>query len=103
MRESFIHHHSNSLPATGVLCQLLRQQAASEVDMEVFDGNLLNFKYFRSILKEVVKTELEDRRGQLTRLTQYTSGEAKDLVKNCIYLTLGEEYRKTIRVLHKMY
>ena len=52
--------------------------------MEKFDGNLLNFMYFRSILKEAVETKLEDARGKLTRLAQYTGGEAKDLVKNCI-------------------
>ena len=39
----------NSQTATDVLCWLLRQQAALEVDMEVFDGDLLNFKYFISI------------------------------------------------------
>ena len=37
--------------ATDVLCQLLRQQAAPEVDIEVFHGNLLNFKYFMSLFK----------------------------------------------------
>ena len=84
MRESFMHKRSNSLSAAAVLCQFLRQQVAFEVDMEKFDGNLLNFMYFRSILKEAVENKLEDARGKLTRLTQYTGGEAKDLVKNCI-------------------
>ena len=52
---------------TDVLCQLLRQQAAPQVDIEVFDGNLLNFKYFMSLLKEVVETKINDPKGRLTR------------------------------------
>lgn len=66
MREFFIHKRSNNLSATAVLCQFLRQEVAFEVDMEKFDGNLLNFMYFRSILKEAVETKLEDARGKLT-------------------------------------
>ena len=31
--------------AADLLCQLLRQQAAPELDIEVFDRNLLNFKF----------------------------------------------------------
>ena len=71
--------------------------------MEVFDGDLLNFKYFVSIFQEVLETKLEDPRGRLTQLIQYTSSEAKDLVKNCIYLPSEEGYRKAMRVLHNRY
>ena len=71
---------------TEMLCKLLRQQAAPEVDVEVFDGNPLNFQYFISVFKEVVETKVDDPRGRLTRLIKYTSGEAKDLVRNCINL-----------------
>ena len=71
--------------------------------MEVFDGDLLNFKYFVSIFQEVLETKLEDPRGRLTQVIQYTSGEAKDLVKNCIYLPSEEGYRKAMRVLHNRY
>lgn len=33
--------------------------------MEVFDGDLLNFKYFVSIFQEVVETKLEVQRDKL--------------------------------------
>ena len=75
----------NSQTATDVLCWLLRQQAAPGVDMEVFVGDLLNFKYFvLSIFQEVVEIKLEGPRRRLKRLIQYTSGEAKDLAKKFI-------------------
>ena len=93
----------NSQPATDVLYQLLQQQAAPEVNMEVFDGNLLDFKYFVSIFQEVVKTKLEDPRRRLTRLIQYTSGKAKDLVKNCIYLPSEVGYREGMKILYSRY
>ena len=64
-RESLVHTLSNNLTATLVLCQLLRQQAAPQIDMEMFDRNLLNFKYFLSTSKEAVKTKLEDFRGRI--------------------------------------
>ena len=63
--------------ATDVLYQLLKQQAALEVDVEVSDENLLNFKCFMSLFKEVVETKVDDPRGRLTRLIRYTSGEVK--------------------------
>ena len=93
----------NSKTATDNLCQLLQQQAAPEVDTEVFDGDLLNFMYFVSIFWEVVETKLEDPRGQLTQLIKYTNVEAKDLVKNCINLPSEKEYRESMRILHNRY
>ena len=44
------------------------------MDVEVSDGNPLNFKYFISVFKGVVKTKLDDPRVGLTRLIKYTSG-----------------------------
>ena len=36
--------------------------------MEVFDGDLLNFKYFASIFQEVVETKLEVQRDKLSSI-----------------------------------
>ena len=58
--------HLFNQTATDVLCQLLRQQAAPEVDIEVFDGKLLNFKYLASLFKEVVEMKVDDPKGRLT-------------------------------------
>ena len=61
-----------------MLCKLLQQKAAPEVDVEVFISNPLNFKYFISVFKEVLETKLDDPHGCLTRLIEYTSGELKN-------------------------
>ena len=89
--------------ATDVLCQLLKKEAVPEVDIEVFDGNLLNFKYFISLFKENVEMKLDDPRGRLTHLIKYMSGEAKELVKNCLYLPGSEGYKEAIRMMNERY
>ena len=67
--------------------------------MKVFDSDLLNFKYFVLILREVVETKLEDPRERLKQSIKYSSGEAKHLVKNYIYLSSEEGYREAMRIL----
>ena len=71
---------------TSILCKLLQQQAPPEVDIDCFDGNLLNYHYFMTLFCEVVETKIEDPRGRLTRLLSHTGGEAKELIKHCIQL-----------------
>ena len=52
-----------------------------------------------------METKLEDPSGRPynTQSIQYTSGEAKDLVKNFIYLPSEEGYREAMRILHNRY
>ena len=50
---------------TEVLCQLLKQQSAPEVETDAFDGDPLNFRYFMAIFREVVENRIEDPRGRL--------------------------------------
>ena len=69
---------------TGMMCKLLSQQSAPNVDIDVFDGNPLEFNYFMSIFEEMVESKGVDPRGRLTRLINYTNGEAKEFVKHCI-------------------
>ena len=67
-----------------MLCKLIQQQGAPEVDIDTFSGNPLEYHYFMEVFKEVVEKKIEDSRGRLTRLIKYTAGEAKDLIKHCI-------------------
>ena len=70
--------------ASSVLCKLLQQQAAPDVDIDCFDGNPLNYHYFMALFCEIVETKIQDPRGRLTRLLKYTVGEEKELIKHCI-------------------
>ena len=71
------------------------------MDVDVFDSNPLSFKYFISVFKEVVKTKLDDPPGPLTRLIKYTSGEAKELVRNCIQFPPEEYYEQAMALLQE--
>ena len=61
-----------------VLCKMMKQQSAPEIDLNVFDGNPLNFYYFVAVFIEAVKKKIEDPRGRLTQLIKYTTGDVKD-------------------------
>ena len=73
--------------------KLLKLQAASEVDMEPFDGNVLNFHHFK----------VDDPRGRLIRLLKYTSGKAKELINHCIQLPSNEGFKYAKYLLGNLY
>ena len=85
------------------LCKLLKLHAAPGVDMELFDGNVLNYHHFMTLFKEVVESKLEDPRGRLIRLLKYTSGEAKELINHCIQLPSNEGFKYAKYLLDKVY
>ena len=86
-----------------MLCKLLKLNTVSEVDMEPFDGNTLNYHYFMALFKEVVESKIDDPRGRLTRLTKYTTGDAKELIKHCIHLPSNEGFKNAKYLLEKIY
>ena len=94
---------SSTREPTDILCKLLQQQAAPEVDIECFDGNSLNYHYFMALFSEVVETKIDDPRGRLTRLIKYTVGEPKELIKHCIQLPHNRGYQIAVTLLEKAY
>ena len=64
---------------TEMLCKLLCQQAAPEVNVEVFNGSPLNFQCFMLVFKDVIETKLDYTRWGLIRLIKCTSGKTKKL------------------------
>ena len=51
-----------------IFWKLLKLQAAPEVDMEPFDGNVLSYHHFMALFMEFVKSKAEDPRERLIRL-----------------------------------
>ena len=78
---------------TKMMCKLLSQQAAPEVDIDMFDGDPMEFHYFMAVFHEAVEKKTDDARGRLTRLIKFTKGEAKDIAKNCIQLPPGVGFK----------
>ena len=85
------------------LCKLLKLQAAPEVDMEPFDGNVLNYHHFIALFKETVESKVDDPRGRLITLLQCTLGEAKELINHYIQLPSNEGFKYENYLLEKVY
>ena len=75
--------HQNT---TYEIISALKQLQAPEVDIDTFSGNPIDFQCFLATFIQAVETKIEDPYGRLTRLIKYTDGEAKELIKSCIYL-----------------
>ena len=50
------------------LCHLVKKQSAPDIELDVFDGNSLDFHYFIKLFNEVVGKNVDDLRGRLARL-----------------------------------
>ena len=55
-----------------MLSKLVREQSASQDDIEPFEGNPLDFTYFMSMFQESVEKKIDGPRRRLTRLIKYS-------------------------------
>ena len=69
-----------------MMCQLLKQQSAPGIDIDVFHGNPMDFHYFMAVFNEIVEKKIDVPRGKLTQLIKYNTGDTKEMAKNCIQL-----------------
>ena len=86
-----------------MLYQLVKEQSAPSVDIEVFDGNPLHYTYFRSMFREAVEKRIKDPQAKLARLLNLTSREAKELVKPFIHDRPECGFANAMRLLEKQY
>ena len=86
-----------------MLYQLVKEQSAPSVDIEVFDGNPLHYTYFRSMFREAVEKRIKDPQGKFTQLINLTSREAKELVKPFIHDRQQCGFANAMRLLEKQY
>ena len=81
---------------------MLRIQNLPAVQLDVFGGNPMDYAYFRAAFTETIKGVPVDERSKLTRLVQYTSGEAKELIKGFVHDGTNG-YMKAMALLDKEY
>ena len=86
-----------------MMSKLLRQQAAPEVDIDVFTGDPTKYHYFLAVFEEVVEKKIDDARVRLTRLIKYTSGEPKEMIKHCIQQPANIGYKNARPLLEQKY
>ena len=81
----------------------MKQQSALDIELDVFDGNPLDFHYFVILFREVVEKWIDDRRGRLARLLKYTSGNVKEMVKHCVQEATTMDYQHAKKILVEKY
>ena len=54
------------------------------VEIETFDGEPTRYHSFMSLFDECVDKVTDDSQTKLTRLFQFTSGDAKDAIRSCV-------------------
>ena len=84
------------------MSKMLKVQAAPSIVLDVFSGDPLEYAYFKATFKEVVEKTVDDQKGRLTRLIQYTSGEAKNLIRHLIHVS-GDGYDQALKILDSEY
>ena len=55
------------------------------------------------LFRELVESKIEDPRLRLTRLIKYTTGETKELIKNCIEEPVNKGYKNALNLLYRIY
>ena len=86
-----------------MMSMLLRQQAAPEVDIDVFTGYPTQYHYFSAVFEEVVGKKVDDARGRLTRLIKYTDEEPKKMINHCIQQPANSGYKNETSFLEQKY
>ena len=81
------------------LCEVLQMQHVPRVDLESFNGDPLEFKFFLTNFEEVVEKRVKDSMGRLSRLLEFTKGDAHELIRGCIYSNDGNEYKRAKELL----
>ena len=88
---------------TSMLCNLLKQQSAPDVGLDVSDGNPLQYHNFMTLFHELVEKQIDDPRSRLTRLIRYTKGDPKDMIQHCVQQPRSVGYKNAEKIFDQKY
>ena len=81
-----------------MMSKLLRQQAAPDVNIDIFTGDPVDYHYFIEVFNDVVEKKIDGPQGRLTKLIKY-NGQSKETIKNCIQQPAAVGYKKARSLL----
>ncbi|XP_066928731.1 uncharacterized protein [Clytia hemisphaerica] len=81
---------------SNAIFDLVKLQGAPSVELSVFTGDPLDYKFFMTNFEELVEKRISDSEGRLARLLKFTTGDANDLIQCCLYMTNGYERAKAL-------
>ena len=93
----------NQSDMVAIMSKLLRQQAAPDVNINIFMGDPVNYHYFIAVFDEVVEKKIDDPWGRLTRLIKYTYGQPKEMIKHCIQQPAAVGYENAGSLFEEKY
>ena len=88
---------------TNMLCNLLKQQLAPDMDVDVFNVNPVEYHNFMTLFHELVEKQIDDLRGRLSPLIRYMTGDLKDMIQHCIQQPPSVSYRNAKKLLDQKY
>ena len=74
-----------------------------KIELEPYDGNPMKYMEFFSLFEESVEKHTSDHQIMLTRLLQYTSGEANDAIRSCSMIGGKEGYVQARKILESRF
>ena len=100
------HDREAAQSVTELMCKLLNQQNAPELDIDTFDGDPMEIHHFMAIFLKAVERKVDDDQGKLTRLIKFTKGKAKEMVrlrKDCCMkdMEINKESQQHIEIRSK--
>jgi hypothetical protein len=85
-----------------VLMQLAKQQVFNslpQLQPPVFSGNYFDYPYFVSAFDSLIEAKVDDLKQRLYYLNQFTSGEAREMIKVLVTLNSPGAYSKARNLL----
>ena len=86
-----------------MLCSLLRQQPAPNLDIQTFRVDPLEYHFFMSSFRKAVVCKIDYPHGRLVWLLKFTDGETKETIKHCIQQSSEIGYRPAKSLLEDHY
>ena len=85
--------------AIGQIAEVSRQNKLPTCEIPTFDGNPRSYQRFIQTFKLVVETNTCDPSSRLNLLIQYTSGEARVVIEDCVLLEPKQGYERAKQLL----
>ena len=68
-----------------------------------FSADVMSYPAFIAAFETFIESKVDNSSERLYFLDQYTSGEAKELIKGCLQMKRGDPYKEARRLLKKHY
>ncbi|XP_028407542.1 uncharacterized protein LOC114530160 [Dendronephthya gigantea] len=89
-----------------LLVELAKQQVLNSLPKQqppMFSGNYFDYPYFINSFESLIESKVEDPKQRLYYLNQFTSGEAREVIKGLVTLNSPEAYTKARTVLKERF